>query len=106
MSKEETQPEAQGVYAFKVRKNDIVRVRCPKGLVHGQQDAQGDVIYENSHYATYEEAQRKLVSNVKYLLEVRVENVKDRKEELRKAEQMLLDHAVLALDIFKAHGWR
>lgn len=105
MSKEETQPEAQGAFAFKVKDNAIVQVWCPYGVSHGQSDADGDAIYSNTHHTTYDGAKAELVSRSQYVLMAHAQQAEEARERLQEAEAKLLESAQVAMKVFKQHGW-
>ena len=72
----------------------VVRVECPDGTKYPADDADGETIYDNTHFPTESEAWRRLMSEAQAGVSLAGSRVKDARSRLLDANQYAADQAV------------
>jgi hypothetical protein len=79
-----------------------ILVNCPNGLWPNK-DADGKEIYENTHFATREEAMASLWANVEAFISLSVSHVEYCQKELAEAKERVVQAALARSKVMLAH---
>ena len=85
---------------YKVGKTKPIAVEC-ENFGYPNVDADGETMYENSHFKTEDEAWQAVLSLSNAFIETDTRNVKEKRKMLTEAEQQLVNSAIRLSDTRK-----
>lgn len=81
--------------AYKVTRNlKVVEVDCPNGMEFPKLDADGDKIYENTHFATKMEALEKVISKCDIWISNLARDIESLKQDIKDNQDILTEYAI------------
>ncbi len=93
------------IYAFKIVDDQIVRVRCPKGMKFPEYDADDQNIYENTHWEQYDDAANHLKRDARAAMRMATRELTDLQKKVDEARVRAAKEIARATLIFDRHGW-
>lgn len=79
--------------AYKVKDNLVIEVGCEE-MKYPLYDNDGDMIYENTHFKTEQQAYESAIKNCEAGVSLLTSSIKDNRDKVKKLEVLLADECI------------